>query len=123
MPIIGIIESDQQIQTYFEEHDYPSDQQFANFIVSKYSKLEGIGEADTAASFIVPEDRLLLAIILKPTVQDQSIQVGLTSGGDELGAYVGSAGERMVCVPFVAGSGQDIYITSLNTFNYIKFVL
>lgn len=80
------IESDVQLKTYFEENDFPTEQEFINLIDSKYSKAQGLGievPIIDDEAIVIPAKRLLTRVVAWTTDPTAIINLGDTIGGVE----------------------------------------
>lgn len=88
------IQSDTQLKTYFEENDFPTEEQFAHLIDSKYSKYSGLG---TEVAVIddeeieIPAKRVLVRVVAWTT--DPTAIINL---GDDVGETQYLDGEELV---------------------------
>ncbi len=81
-----MIESDVQLKTYFEENDFPTEQEFINLIDSKYSKYAGLGVEVAVVddeAIVVPAKRVLSRVIVWTTEATAIVNLGDTVGGVE----------------------------------------
>lgn len=81
-----MIESDVQLKTYFEENDFPTEEEFINLIDSKYSKFHGLGTEINVIddeAIVIPIKRLLVRVIVWTTDASAIVNLGDTVGGVE----------------------------------------
>lgn len=80
------IESDDQIKTYFNTGDVPTEEHYHNFIDSKYSKFHGLGSSEITVQddyqIQIPAKQMLVRIVVWAT-SAATINLGDTVGGKE----------------------------------------
>jgi len=80
------IQSDTQLKTYFEENDFPTEQEFIHLIESKYSKYHGLGTEVAVIddeTIDIPEKRLVDRVVVWTTEVTAIVNLGDTLGGKE----------------------------------------